>query len=57
MQAYEQALKGQDTRLVVSPNSDVFRFFNDPQGRRLQGARNGAEPTTSGAGATTGNVR
>ncbi|MCP1548540.1 MULTISPECIES: protease modulator HflC [Methylorubrum] len=58
MQAYEQALKGQDTRLVVSPNSDFFRFFNDPQGRRPQGARNGgAEPTASGAGATTGTVR
>ncbi|GJE29735.1 protease modulator HflC [Methylobacterium organophilum] len=33
MQAYEQSLKSQDTRLVVSPNSDFFRFFNDPQGR------------------------
>jgi modulator of FtsH protease HflC len=60
MQAYEQSLKGQDTRLVVSPNSDFFRYFNDPQGRRPpQGARNGAaQPTAAGAGdATTGAVR
>lgn len=58
MQAYEHSLKGQDTRLVVSPNSDFFRYFNDPQGRRPQGARNGGtEPTASGADATTGAVR
>jgi membrane protease subunit HflC len=59
MQAYEQSLKGQDTRLVVSPNSDFFRYFNDPQGRRPQGSRNGAaQPTAAGAGdATTGAVR
>ena len=59
MQAYEQSLKGQETRLVVSPNSDFFRYFNDPQGRRPQGARNGAaQPTAAGAGdATTGAVR
>jgi membrane protease subunit HflC len=59
MQAYEQSLKGQDTRLVVSPNSDFFRYFNDPQGRRPQGARNSAaQPTAAGTGdATTGAVR
>ena len=33
MQAYEAGLKGSDTRLVISPNSDFFRYFNDPQGR------------------------
>ncbi len=27
MQAYEQGLKSQDTRLVISPNSDFFRYF------------------------------
>lgn len=28
MQAYEAGLKSQDTRLVISPNSEFFRFFN-----------------------------
>ncbi len=32
MQAYEAGLSGQDTRLVISPDSDFFRFFNDPLG-------------------------
>jgi modulator of FtsH protease HflC len=34
MQAYENALKQGDTRMVISPNSDFFRFFGDPTGRR-----------------------
>ncbi|MCJ2082307.1 protease modulator HflC [Methylobacterium sp. J-090] len=33
MQAYETGLKGSDTRLVMSPSSDFFRYFSDPQGR------------------------
>ncbi|MGV7031754.1 protease modulator HflC [Methylobacterium symbioticum] len=33
MQAYETGLKSNDTRLVISPSSDFFRYFNDPQGR------------------------
>lgn len=33
MQAYEAGLKAGETRMVLSPNSDFFRFFNDPQGR------------------------
>lgn len=33
MQAYETGLKGSETRLVISPNSDFFRYFSDPQGR------------------------
>jgi len=37
MQAYEVGLKSGDTRLVLSPNSDFFRFFNDPAGRRNGG--------------------
>lgn len=32
MQAYEQGLKGGDTRMVLSPTSDFFRYFNDPAG-------------------------
>jgi len=33
MQAYEQGLKHGDTRLLLSPDSDFFRYFNDPAGR------------------------
>jgi membrane protease subunit HflC len=32
MQAYEAGLKSSDTRLVLSPNSDFFRFFGRPSG-------------------------
>lgn len=32
MQAYAQGLASEDTRLVLSPNSDFFRFFRDPSG-------------------------
>jgi membrane protease subunit HflC len=33
MQAYEAGLRAGDTRLVLNPNSDFFRFFNDSRGR------------------------
>lgn len=33
MQAYEQGLKSSDTRMVISPNSEFFRYFNDPSGK------------------------
>ncbi len=33
MQAYEQGLKKEDTRLVISPKSNFFRFLNDPSGK------------------------
>ena len=32
MQAYDTGLKGGDTRLVLSPTSSFFRFFNAPDG-------------------------
>jgi membrane protease subunit HflC len=31
MQAYAKSLKG-DTRFVLAPTSDFFRYFNTPQG-------------------------
>ncbi|MCJ2128486.1 protease modulator HflC [Methylobacterium sp. E-045] len=55
MQAYETSLKGSETRLVINPNSDFFRYFNDPQGRAPA-----TTPRSAGAsepGATTGTVR
>jgi membrane protease subunit HflC len=32
MQAYEQGLKPGDTRLVISPDSDFFKYFSNPLG-------------------------
>ena len=32
MQAYDTALKGSDTRLVLSPDSDFFRYFGNLKG-------------------------
>src|SRR4029079_12096992 len=33
MLAYQQGLKGSDTRLVITPESEFFRYFNSAQGR------------------------
>ena len=42
MQAYEEGLqKGEkkgDTRLLLRPDSDFFRFFSDPSGKPRAGA-------------------
>lgn len=32
MQAYEAAMKAGDTRLILSPDSPFFKYFNDPAG-------------------------
>jgi membrane protease subunit HflC len=51
MQAYEAGLKGSDTRMVLSPTSDFFRYFNDPNGRAGagQGAAPAAPPRATGS--------
>ena len=33
MQAYEHGLKSEDTRLLISPESDFFKYFSDPHGK------------------------
>jgi len=33
MQAYENGLKQNDTRMVLKPDSSFFRYFNDPLGK------------------------
>jgi membrane protease subunit HflC len=38
MQAYEQGLQKGDTRLLLRPDTDFFRFFNDPSGKSRAGA-------------------
>ncbi|GJE43306.1 protease modulator HflC [Methylobacterium soli] len=58
MQAYENGLKGSDTRLVISPNSDFFRYFNDPQGRQpAAGASRGTGDPSNTTDSTTGAAR
>ena len=43
MQAYAAALKPGDTRFVLSPSSEFFRFLNSPSGNPSPG---GVEPKT-----------
>ena len=35
MQAYQKGLGGSDTRLVISPDSEFFRYFNDATGQTM----------------------
>ncbi|MGZ3409945.1 MAG: protease modulator HflC [Xanthobacteraceae bacterium] len=44
MQAYEHGLRANDTRLVLKPDSDFFRFFSDPSGRPRETPRSPAQP-------------
>ena len=37
MQAYEAGLRSNDTRMLLKPNSDFFRFFGDPSGKPRNG--------------------
>jgi membrane protease subunit HflC len=47
MQAYEASIHKNDTRMLLSPDSDFMRFFNDPSGKM----RAGSAASASGAGA------
>jgi membrane protease subunit HflC len=33
MQAYEAGMRHSDTRMVLSPDSEFFRYFVDPSGK------------------------
>jgi membrane protease subunit HflC len=33
MQAYEKGLKSSDTRLLIAPDSEFFKYFSDPHGK------------------------
>ncbi len=45
MQAYEQGLKSGDTRMVISPNSEFFRYFNEAgAASTMKPAQPGAQP-------------
>ena len=47
MQAYEAGLKPADTRMLLSPNSTFFRYFNGPTGQA--GATAGTSPPVPAA--------
>lgn len=40
MQAYEAGLRHNDTRMVLKPDSDFFRYFSDPSGKPRENAAN-----------------
>jgi membrane protease subunit HflC len=48
MQAYEAGLRPNDTRLLLKPDSDFFRFFTDPKGK--------GGPQSGNAGPSTGSA-
>ncbi len=50
MQAYEAGLKASDTRMIVSPKSDFFRYFGSAKGEMPKGETTTSEarqPTTT----------
>jgi len=58
MQAYEAGLRPNDTRMVIRPDSDFFRFFSDPSGKVRSGVTAPASPATAaGQGAAQGGQR
>jgi membrane protease subunit HflC len=46
MQAYEAGLRSNDTRMLLRPDSDFFRFFSDPSGKPREA---GPPPTVGNA--------
>jgi membrane protease subunit HflC len=44
MQAYEASLKSGDTRLLLKPDTNFFRYFNDPSGKPREAAAPPAAP-------------
>ena len=55
MQAYEAGLGHKDTRMVLRPDSDFFRYFSDPSGKSAKPAgptpRRRQRPRRRGSGA------
>ena len=44
MQALEAGLKHNDTRMLLKPDSEFFRYFVDPSGKSREGPSTGAAP-------------
>ncbi len=51
MQAYDKSMQRGDTRLVLKPDSDFFRYFSDPFGRPQQ--QSGAAPNPPASTSST----
>jgi membrane protease subunit HflC len=51
MTAYENGLKSSDTRFLLKPDSDFFRFFGGPSGKTPAGAAAGVAPPSTAAAA------
>jgi modulator of FtsH protease HflC len=50
MQAYEAGLRANDTRLVLRPDSDFFKYFDNPAGKETpKDASKPAAPQLSSA--------
>jgi membrane protease subunit HflC len=48
MQAYEAGLRSNDTRMLLKPDSDFFRYFGDPSGKSRDGAAPAGRPAGPG---------
>ena len=46
MQAYEIGLGSSGTRMLLSPDSEFFQYFNSAGGQAPSGAKPGEHPTT-----------
>jgi modulator of FtsH protease HflC len=53
MQAYEAGLKSTDTRMLLKPDSDFFRYFGDPMGKGGRGDAAVAPAAKGGQDAAT----
>lgn len=57
MQAYQAGLRSNDTRMLLKPDSEFFRFFVDPSGKPRMGsgapALSGSRPATQANPGTT----
>jgi membrane protease subunit HflC len=51
MQSYERSMQQSNTRMVLRPDSDFFRYFGDPLGKSLPGGM--AVPTAPAAPAAS----
>lgn len=60
LQAYQNSMKGSDTRMVLSPDSEFFKFFNSstgaPAGGQAAAAPSAATGTSTAAPPTSGSA-
>jgi modulator of FtsH protease HflC len=49
MQAYDNGLKQNDTRMLLRPDTNFFRYFNNPSGKPPQAATSSGAPASEAA--------